>query len=59
MYLMIFPDEQVLVVNLELDIPPGMKELTTGSKVHTVGKNTMAEAQYLAQQRKYWPSGLF
>ena len=56
---MIFPDEQVLVVNLELDIPPGMKELTTGSKVHTVGKNTMAEAQYLAQQRKYWPSGLF
>ena len=54
---MTFLDEQVVVMNLELDIPPGLNNLPSRAPVHTVNKDTMAEAQFLAQQRKYWPSG--
>ena len=49
--------EQVMVMNLELDVPPTMDYLPHGTPVHTVDRETMAEAQFLAQQRKYWPSG--
>ena len=49
--------EQVMVMNLELDVPPTMDYLPHGTPVHSVDRETMAEAQFLAQQRKYWPSG--
>ena len=52
-----FLGEQVMVMNLELDVPPTMDYLPHGTPVHTVDRETMAEAQFLAQQRKYWPSG--
>ena len=52
------PGEQVTVLNMELDIPPTMDVLPHGTPIHTVDKDTMAEAQFLAQQRKFWPSGL-
>ena len=51
-------DEQVALVNFELDIPPGMDYLAHRVPVQVVDKDIMAEAQFLAQQRKYWPSGL-
>ena len=46
-----------MVMNLELDVPPTMDYLPHGTPVHSVDRETMAEAQFLAQQRKYWPSG--
>ena len=52
-----FLGEQVMVMNLELDVPPTMDYLPHGTPVHSVDRETMAEAQFLAQQRKYWPSG--
>ena len=51
-------DEQVALVNFELDVPPALERLTHGIPVQIVDKDIMAEAQFLAQQRKYWPSGL-
>lgn len=50
-------DEQVAIVNFEMDVPPSLDYLPHNVPVHTVDKETMAEAQFLAQQRKYWPSG--
>ena len=50
-------DEQVALVNFELDIPPQMEYLPHRIPVQVVEKDVMAEAQFLAQQRKYWPSG--
>ena len=46
-----------MVMNLELDVPPTMDYLPHGTPVHTVDRETMAEAQFIAQQRKFWPSG--
>ena len=51
-------DEQVALVNFELDVPPGMDYLPHKVAIQVVDKGIMAEAQFLAQQRKYWPSGL-
>lgn len=53
----LFTDEQVALVNLELDVPPRMEYLPHRIPVQMVDKEVMAEAQFLAQQRKYWPSG--
>ena len=50
--------EQLMVLNFELDIPPAMSYLPHNVPVHTVDRSTMAEAQFIAQQRKYWPAGL-
>ena len=57
LFIISFVGEQVMVMNLELDVPPTMDYLPHGTPVHTVDRETMAEAQFLAQQRKYWPSG--
>jgi len=48
---------QVMVVNIELDIPPTLNCLPHRAPIHTLDKEVLAEAQFLAQQRKYWPSG--
>ena len=53
----IFPDEQVALVNFELDVPPGLEYLPHRIPVQIIDKEIMAEAQFLAQQRNYWPSG--
>ena len=53
----ILTDEQVALVNFELDVPPKMDYLPHRIPVQVVDKEVMAEAQFLAQQRKYWPSG--
>jgi len=50
-------DEQVVLVNFELDVPPSMEYLPHQIPVQVLDKDVMAEAQFLAQQRKYWPSG--
>ncbi|XP_040567044.1 popeye domain-containing protein 1 [Lepeophtheirus salmonis] len=50
-------DERVLILNFELDVPPTMEYLPHDVPVNTMDKSTLAEAQFLAQQRKYWPSG--
>lgn len=53
-----FPaSDQVVVVNFDLDIPPSMECMPSMTPVHTMDKEVLAEAQFLAQQRKYWPSG--
>ena len=52
-----FPDEQVALVNFELDVPPGLEYLPHRIPVQIIDKEIMAEAQFLAQQRNYWPSG--
>jgi hypothetical protein len=49
--------DQVVVVNFDLDIPPSMECMPNMTPVHTMDKEVLAEAQFLAQQRKYWPSG--
>ena len=50
-------DEQVALVNFELDVPPALEYLPHQIPVQVLDKDVMAEAQFLAQQRKYWPSG--
>ena len=52
-------DQQLMVLNFDLDIPPSMTYLPHNVPVHSVDRATMAEAQFIAQQRKYWPAGLF
>lgn len=51
-------DEHVALVNFELDVPPPMEYLPHRVPIQILDKDVMAEAQFLAQQRKYWPSGL-
>ena len=47
----------MVLVNFELDVPPAMEYLPHQVPVQVLDKDVMAEAQFLAQQRKYWPSG--
>ncbi len=47
-----------MVLNYELDVPPPLNYLPHNVSVHTVDRATMAEAQFIAQQRKYWPVGI-
>ena len=41
-----------------MDVPPTLPYLPHGVPVHTVDRATMAEAHFIAQQRKYWPVGI-
>lgn len=50
--------DQLMVLNYELDVPPPLNYLPHNVSVHTVDRATMAEAQFIAQQRKYWPVGI-
>ncbi len=50
--------EQLMVLNYELDVPPSMTYLPHNVPVHKIDRSTMAEAQFIAQQRKYWPAGI-
>lgn len=50
--------DQLMVLNFELDVPPPLSYLPHNVPVHSVDRSTMAEAQFIAQQRKYWPTGI-
>ncbi|TRY67888.1 hypothetical protein TCAL_05175 [Tigriopus californicus] len=50
--------EQLAVMNFTLDIPPPMTYLPHAVPVQTVDKSAVAEAQFLQQQRRFWPHAL-